>query len=223
MARTVTLLLILSVFTFLFTTTSAFASPVIVNGSFENPTVGPDEFHYPSVPGWTHTGAPGDGWLWHDGPVCCGGSDPVAPDGVQFATLGGGYGVSGSAAWYQDLTGFSAGQSYTVSFMLADEFTYVQPVTASIIGAATTVSQTFDTIGGGAAFWTAANWSTYHFTFVAPSTDARLEFSVDNQPYDIGLDAVTIAPVGAPEPSGLILLSSGLVGFAGLIRRKMLR
>jgi len=198
------------------------AGVVIQNASFETPQVPPDEFHYPPVPGWTHTGTPGDGWLWHAGPVCCGGGPASSGDeggNGQFVTMGGGYGTPGSAAWYQDLTGFITGQSYTVTFMIADEFNLVQPVTVSIIAGATTLSQTFYTVGG-AAFWQPQNWSTNTFTFTAPAADARLQFSVDNQPYDIGLDAISItSPV--PEPASLLLLGGGLLSVAGRVRRRL--
>jgi hypothetical protein len=89
--------LVLAVAALLLLVPTAFATS-LTNGSFEAVTVPPGEFNYNllDIPSWTHTGAVGDGLIWHAGPVCCGYTGTgIAGSGLQWVTLGGGFGPLG--------------------------------------------------------------------------------------------------------------------------------
>jgi PEP-CTERM motif len=213
----------------------AFASPIITNGSFEAVEIGPPftSANPTDIPGWTHGGTPGDGFLWaigysDDG----GGSVTTAGAGRQFVTLGGGTtaggsGVPDSAAWSTTITGLTAGASYVLSFMTATELgTGGQPggpqtMTVGFLSGSSTSPQSFTSPVSSAAYW--RTWVTQDYTFLATNSSAIVNFSVTNQTYDMGLDNVSIsaATPTVPEPSSLLLVGPVLLGLAGVIRRKL--
>jgi hypothetical protein len=210
----------------LFTCSTASAVSV-TNGSFEAVQISSAfSSTLSDIPGWTHSGDQGDALLWKAGPQCCGGTNTgLAGDGKQFVTLGGGFGTLGAfgySAWSQTVTGLTAGQSYVVSFDLAAEGeTATQQLTLGLTSGSATPSQTFTSTPTNTLFW--QNWSAAQYTFVANSTSATIQFSITNQPYDIGLDAVSIAPAGVvtntPEPDSVFLLLSGLLCIGGAAGR----
>jgi hypothetical protein len=211
------------VFLFVSTISSSFAAS-IANGSFEAIQIGTAFSSNPSdIPGWTHTGDVGDALLWRAGPQCCGGTGTaLAGDGNQFVTMGGGFGPFGSSAWSQTVTGLTIGQSYVVSFdMAAEGETPTQQLTVAITSGSLTSAQTFTSPVTPTLFW--QNWGVDQYTFVPTATSATLQFSVFNQQYDVGLDAVSIAPATAttPEPSSIALLLCGLVFLVGYLTRKV--
>src|SRR6476659_4980693 len=168
---------------FLISMPSAFAVPSIVNGSFEAVQIPPGSSFITNpadVPGWTHTGSTGDGFLWHTGPICCGGTNSTtAPDGLQFVTLGGGFGPTGSSAWSQTISGLTIGQNYDISFMIAAEGEVsTQTLTAAITSGSSTLPQLFTSPVAGPLFWT--NWGAENYNFLAAASSATLEFSVTN-------------------------------------------
>ena len=196
---------------------------IIQNGSFEDVQIGtPFSSNAADIPGWTHTGAAGDALLWRAGPQCCGGTNTaLAGDGKQFVTLGGGFGPSGSAAWSQTITGLLSGQAYTVNFLMAAEGeTSTQQLTVGFTSGSSTASETFTSLATNTEFW--QNWGPNVYNFVPTATSATLQFSVLNQPFDVGLDGVSIALADGhtvPEPTTLGLLGLGVVG-VGFVRRK---
>jgi hypothetical protein len=105
--------------------------------------------------------------------------------------------------------------------MLASEsaFAGVQSLTAGITSGSLMPSQSYLTPPTNTGFW--QDWGTAHYTFVPTATSATLQFSVTNQEFDVGLDAVSIAPGVAttPEPGSMILFATGLIGVAGRILR----
>ena len=87
-------------------------SPMIANGNgdFEMPVLGPPySSNLNNVPGWVHSGSPGDDLLWAVGYFDQGGSITTAGHGKQFVTMGGGFFGFGSARWSTTMTGLAPG------------------------------------------------------------------------------------------------------------------
>lgn len=182
----------------------------ISNGSFEAVQINTEFSSNPAdIPGWTHSGDQGDALLWHSGPQCCGGTgEAIAGDGNQFVTLGGGYGPFGSSGWSQTISGLTVGDAYVVDFMMAAEGeTPTQNLSVDFSGGSTG-SETFTSPVTNTLFW--QNWGSDQYLFVATATSGTLEFSVTNQQFDVGLDAVslTMGNTAVPEPNSLLLIAT---------------
>jgi len=83
---------------------------LIVNGSFEQPNIGPNNFIFaPSIPGWT--GGPPDNLVEIQSNFVLGPGN-AAQDGVQYAELN----PNNPSALSQDITGLHVGQQYLLTF-----------------------------------------------------------------------------------------------------------
>jgi hypothetical protein len=176
---------------------SLFAQTV-TNGSFEAVQIGPPflDANPADIPGWTHTGSPGDALLWGIGYVDGGGSVTTAGAGNQFVTMGGGAGAVGSADWSTTITGLTPGASYVLSFMTSTETsTLAQTMTVSFSSGSSTAAQAFTPPLSSANYW--MTWVTERYVFVATASSATVHFSVTNQAQDMGLDNVSVAPATA--------------------------
>ena len=199
------------------------AAASITNGDFEAVQIGaPFVSTNPAdVPGWTHTGDDGGGFLWAIGFSDTGGSITVAGSGNQFVTMGGGFDHVGTSTWSTAITDLLPGDTYLLDFKMANEnnfSTTPQAITVSFPAGSSTLPITFsDDVfpATGQNYWT--QWIDEEMAFVATGISATVQFSATTQ-YDVGLDDVRVSDAIVPEPSFLGLLACGL--FAGLIARK---
>ena len=189
------------------------AAASITNGDFEDVQIGsPFVSTNPAdIPGWTHSGAPGDGLLWAIGYSDGGGSVMVAGSGKQFVTMGGGFDMVGAASWSTSITDLIPGNSYLLDFMMADEndFTSIpQEITVDFPSGSSTLPMTFAaTLLPTANYWRA--WQNKEETFLATDTSATVRFTATTL-YDVGLDDVRVSGAIVPEPKSLNLLICGL-------------
>jgi hypothetical protein len=191
----------------------------IVNGSFEAVQLAGPPFQSSNpadVPGWTHSGSPGDALLWRVGYADSGGSITTAGDGLQFITMGGGHDNFGTGNWSTVITGLDPGISYDVSFKIANEtISTPQSMTVQMLSGSSTGPMSFDAPFSPAFYW--QNWVPEDYIFLASSTEATIQFSA-SVVADIGLDNVAVAAV--PEPSSVLLLGTSFLFAICAARRK---
>jgi hypothetical protein len=202
---------------------SSAGAVTVANGSFEDVQIASQgSYNLADIPGWTHAGSVGDGLIWSDKfPVCCGGANSTKTgDGHQFVTMGGGFGPTGSSAWSQVLNGLSIGQTYVVSFKMAAEGEVpTQSLTVAMTTGSSTAAQDFTSPVAGPYFW--QNWGSDSYSFLANATSATLQFSVTNEVYDVGLDAVSVSLAGGiPEPATWMMMLAGFSGLGAVLRSR---
>jgi hypothetical protein len=174
---------------------AAFAQNLLQNGSFETG----------DFTGWTTGGNFGATGVT-SGPfyVYSG-----AQDGNFYAYLGP---VGADATLSQTFT-TTAGQQYTFSFWLAAVGDNPSDFSATWDGSQA-ISLTNPNTGG--------NWQQYSFTETGTGSDT-ITLSFRDDPAYIALDNVSVTQNGTgtvPEPSSFLLMGSGVLGLAGVIRRK---
>jgi len=168
--------------------------------------------YQPTGFGWDFTGGAGvqqNGSAWGFSAVPDAGQSAFLQSYQGSANVGKGDPTSTIS---QTVGGLTAGQEYTVSFYLEQRPGFgANPVTVTIDGVTLTVTPPNDD-----------TWTEYTESFTYNGGPDLLTFSVtgsgDSYDNDTGLADIGIA--ATPEPGTLMLLGSGLLGFAGLARRK---
>jgi hypothetical protein len=216
---------VLSILFFAICLVSATASPVVPNPDFEQVQIAcppPSPFRScvsasPSdIPGWTHSGAIGDGLIWHVGYSDATGSATTAGSGNQFVTMGGGEFVSAFASWSTVVTGLTPGTISVLSFLMASEgINASQSLTATLSDGAVATGN-FTAPVSSANYWRI--WVPQTLQFAPTGSSATLTFSATTN-QDVGLDAVAVTAL-IPEPGTLGLLALGL--FCAITCRRVL-
>lgn len=132
--------------------------------------------------------------------------------GTYYAYLGN---VGGLGTISQTVTD-TAGQEYALSYFLASNGTSPNEFQTSVDG---TVLDDLVNIG-------IQGYTEYSFTFTGTGSDTIM-FGERNDPNYLALDDVSVTTAAVtgvtPEPSSIALLGSGMLGVAGLVRRRMAR
>jgi hypothetical protein len=227
---------------------SAQANNLIVNGSFESITTGPngpgqfdDSFPYTLVPGWDSTGynfifGPGSAdttgsWtsefnasltLWGPNNGSNNGLPATSPDGGNFLAADGAYQIG---AVTQTISGLTIGDSYALSFYWAgaQQNGFDGPNTEQ--WAVSFGSQEQDTVVLNNADHGFTGWQFQTFTFTADNTSDLLSFLAVGTPNGVPpfslLDGVTLNDTSStPEPGTVILVVGGLMAALGARRLK---
>ncbi len=111
-----------------------------------------------------------------------------------------------------------AGQSYTLNFYMAGNTDGGNSVKSLQVQVGS-LDQTFhfDTSGQSRG---SMGWVLESASFTASGNDVLKFTSLDNNAYGAALDGVTVSSV-VPEPGSMMLFGSGMLGLAGLLRRRI--
>jgi PEP-CTERM motif len=193
------------------------ASSSVFGGGTVNWTGGQYGYDPSNIDGWSFTGGAGvqqNGSAWGFAAAPGGAGQTAFLQSYQGgANVGKGNPTSTIS---QTVGGLTVGQQYTVSFYLAQrpgDFG-LNPVTVTIDGVTMTITPA------------STAWTEYTESFTYDGGPDVLTFSVTgtgegNYDNDTGLADVDMT--ATPEPGTLLLLGSGLLGFAGLARRRFSR
>lgn len=171
---------------------------LVNNGSFETG----------DFTGWTVSGDPTFTGVC-DVSNCAGG---FAPFDGNYAAY---FGPVGDTATISQMIPTTPGDTYALSFYLANPTGGTPNYFAVTFG-----NSTFSFTNFGVAF----SWQQFTMTTLATGTETPLSFTFQNDPGYWFLDGVQVQQQGGgtvPEPGTLVMFGSGVLGLAGMIRRKL--
>ena len=188
---------------------SAKASNLIVNGNFDDPSVGTGWSEFSSVTGWSPLNT-SDPWIEIDYSPVLGLSCYTA--GCQNLEVNANtYDLVG-----QTVTGLTVGQTYDLSWAYGDRASGGNEVMNVLFGGNLVTTDT----GTGTSKWYPNN-----FTVTVTSTSESLIFATDGSStgdVSYGNDITAVSLTQVPEPGALGLLGTGLLGLLGFAKRKFL-
>jgi hypothetical protein len=200
------------------------ATPSFVNGGFEaGVSTGWDLMNSTNTPGWTINYGVGTAFPRLNLNQSCGGPYGNNNQGCQFATIGA-IEDGGTSSLQQTVPGFIPGQTYTLHWLQSSEYVDSDVLNVSILSGSSTASADFasNPYPGGSQFW--YSWQAFSYNFVATNTSVTFLFHSYGTNYEPGVDAFSITGgTATPEPGTLILVGSGVLGLAGILRRKINR
>ncbi|HSY14269.1 MAG TPA: DUF642 domain-containing protein [Verrucomicrobiae bacterium] len=190
--------IILAVFAFSTVGLAHAGSNLVTNGSFET-----GDFS-----GWTVSGDTTFTGVC-DVSTCPGG---FAPEDGNYAAY---FGPVGDTATISQTIATTPGDSYSLSFYLANP----EGGTPNYFNV-TFGNSSFSFTNFGVAF----GWQQFTLTTLATSDQTNLSFTFRNDPSYWFLDNITVQQSGGttPEPGTFVLFGSGILGLAGMVRRKLL-
>lgn len=184
----------------------ALAFAVLVMGTAALAQVNNGSFETGDFSGWTVSGDTGFTGIC-DVSSCPGG---FAPQNGNFAAY---FGPVGDTATISQTIATTPGDTYSLSFYLANPVGGTPNFFQVTFG-----NSSFSFTNFGVAF----NWQQFTLTTVATTDQTPLSFTFRNDPSYWFLDNVTVQQSGGtvPEPGTFLMFGTGLVGIAGIVRRK---
>lgn len=184
----------------------ALALAVLAVGTAALAQVNNGSFETGDFTGWTVSGDTAFVGVC-DVSTCPGG---FAPEDGNFAAY---FGPVGDTATISQNIATTPGDSYALSFYLANP----------VGGTPNYFQVTFGTSSFSFSnFGVAFGWQEFTLTTVATSNETPLSFTFRNDPAYWFLDNVSVSQSGGtvPEPGTIVMFGTGLLGIAGIARRK---
>lgn len=214
---------------------STFSAIIPANSTFESADVGTNYLYNPTIAdqggsGWTFDSNGNTGGADANGALIYGSTwyADAPPSGSQVAGLQQFSGSTSEASISQDISGFTVGADYDVTFDIAQR---------AYLGKNAAAGDTIEVLLGGQILgsftpttmtWTPvttsvmqANSGSMTLEFLSTSTGVLSTSEVDTLFTNVSIDDP--GPVGAPEPATFVLVGGTLLLLAGLRKLRALR